>query len=113
MRAAMERQPVPAPPARALFLQVRWETIMSKADKAKTESAKTENADRCSRRQKAKHEQELLDEALDESFPASDPPALIIPHGEPGDDAAPEKKRGAGRGSSAKGRRKDQVENST
>jgi hypothetical protein len=33
------------------------------------------------RRPDADHVQELLDEALDESFPASDPPALVEPGG--------------------------------
>ena len=28
----------------------------------------------------AKHEEKLLDEAIDESFPASDPPAITQPH---------------------------------
>ena len=27
-----------------------------------------------------RHRDELLDEALDESFPASDPPAMVRPH---------------------------------
>ena len=30
---------------------------------------------------KPDHEQELLDEALEESFPASDPPAMVEPGG--------------------------------
>jgi len=30
------------------------------------------------------HREELLDEALDESFPASDPPAIVEPHPKPG-----------------------------
>jgi hypothetical protein len=33
------------------------------------------------RRPSPEHEQELLDEALEESFPASDPPALVEPGG--------------------------------
>ena len=33
---------------------------------------------------KRKHREELLDEALDESFPASDPPAIVEPHKKPG-----------------------------
>jgi hypothetical protein len=33
---------------------------------------------------KRKHREELLDEALDESFPASDPPAIVEPHKRPG-----------------------------
>ena len=33
---------------------------------------------------KRKHREELLDEALDESFPASDPPAIVEPHKNPG-----------------------------
>jgi hypothetical protein len=33
---------------------------------------------------KRKHREDLLDEALDESFPASDPPAIAIPHRHPG-----------------------------
>jgi hypothetical protein len=33
---------------------------------------------------KRKHREELLDEALDESFPASDPPAIVEPHRHPG-----------------------------
>lgn len=33
---------------------------------------------------KRKHREELLDEALDESFPASDPPAIVEPHKHPG-----------------------------
>jgi hypothetical protein len=32
-----------------------------------------------------KHREELLDEALDESFPASDPPAISAPHPKPGE----------------------------
>lgn len=31
-----------------------------------------------------KHREELLDEALEESFPASDPPAIVEPHRKPG-----------------------------
>ncbi len=27
------------------------------------------------------HEERLIDEAVDESFPASDPPAIVNPHG--------------------------------
>ena len=34
---------------------------------------------------KRKHREELLDEALDESFPASDPPAIVEPHPKPGE----------------------------
>ena len=34
---------------------------------------------------KRKHREELLDEALDESFPASDPPAITRPHPRPGE----------------------------
>jgi hypothetical protein len=34
---------------------------------------------------KLKHREELLDEALDESFPASDPPAIAKPHPKPGE----------------------------
>ena len=34
---------------------------------------------------KRKHREELLDEALDESFPASDPPAIVEPHWRPGE----------------------------
>jgi len=33
---------------------------------------------------KRRHREELLDEALDESFPASDPPAIAAPHPHPG-----------------------------
>jgi hypothetical protein len=33
------------------------------------------------RRPSPEHEQELLDEALEESFPASDPPAMVEPGG--------------------------------
>ena len=33
---------------------------------------------------KRQHREELLDEALDESFPASDPPAIFEPHRKPG-----------------------------
>ena len=33
------------------------------------------------RRPDPDHEEELLDEALEESFPASDPPALVEPGG--------------------------------
>ena len=33
---------------------------------------------------KRKHREDLLDEALDESFPASDPPAIVEPHRKPG-----------------------------
>ena len=33
------------------------------------------------RRPVPNHEEELLDEALEESFPASDPPALVEPGG--------------------------------
>ena len=33
---------------------------------------------------KRKHREELLDEALDESFPASDKPAIVEPHKKPG-----------------------------
>jgi hypothetical protein len=29
----------------------------------------------------AKHREDLLDEALEDSFPASDPPVLVIPAG--------------------------------
>jgi hypothetical protein len=29
---------------------------------------------------KRKHREDALDEALDESFPASDPPAIVSPH---------------------------------
>jgi hypothetical protein len=29
---------------------------------------------------KRKHREELLDEALEDSFPASDPPAIVTPH---------------------------------
>lgn len=44
------------------------------------------------------HEERLIDEALDESFPASDPPAIVNPHStlavkkvaETGRDVAPE-----------------------
>jgi hypothetical protein len=32
-----------------------------------------------------KHREDLLDEALDESFPASDPPAIVRPHPLPGE----------------------------
>lgn len=32
-----------------------------------------------------KHREDLLDEALDESFPASDPPAIVRPHPKPGE----------------------------
>jgi hypothetical protein len=32
-----------------------------------------------------KHREELLDEALDESFPASDPPVIAKPHPKPGE----------------------------
>ena len=34
---------------------------------------------------KRKHREDLLDEALDESFPASDPPAITEPHPKPGE----------------------------
>ena len=34
---------------------------------------------------KRQHREELLHEALDESFPASDPPAIVEPHGRPGE----------------------------
>jgi hypothetical protein len=34
---------------------------------------------------KRKHREDLLDEALDESFPASDPPAIVEPHPKPGE----------------------------
>lgn len=34
---------------------------------------------------KRQHREELLDEALDESFPASDPPAIVEPHPKPGE----------------------------
>ena len=33
-------------------------------------------------RAKRKHREDLLDEALDQSFPASDPPAIVSPHPE-------------------------------
>ena len=33
---------------------------------------------------KRQHREELLDEALDESFLASDPPAIVEPHRKPG-----------------------------
>ena len=33
------------------------------------------------------HEQELLDEALEETFPASDPVSMVLPHGR--EDGAP------------------------
>jgi hypothetical protein len=33
---------------------------------------------------KREHREDLLDEALDESFPASDPPAITEPHKKPG-----------------------------
>lgn len=32
-----------------------------------------------------KHKEELLDEALDESFPASDPPSMTEPDGDDGE----------------------------
>ena len=35
---------------------------------------------------KRKHREDLLDEALDQSFPASDPPSMAAPH-RPDDDA--------------------------
>lgn len=41
-----------------------------------------------------KHLDELLDEALDETFPASDPPALTAP----APASTPPKRRDAGRG---------------
>jgi len=34
---------------------------------------------------KRQHREDLLDEALDESFPASDPPAITKPHKKPGE----------------------------
>lgn len=34
---------------------------------------------------KREHRENLLDEALDESFPASDPPAIVEPHRKPGE----------------------------
>jgi hypothetical protein len=34
---------------------------------------------------KRDHREDLLDEALDESFPASDPPAITKPHPKPGE----------------------------
>ncbi|MEO9530736.1 hypothetical protein [Roseibium sp.] len=38
-------------------------------------------------KQDRKHQEDLLDEALDESFPASDPPAMVepTPHAKPKD----------------------------
>jgi hypothetical protein len=35
-------------------------------------------------KEKEKHREDLLDEALEESFPASDPPAIVQPHRHPG-----------------------------
>ena len=40
---------------------------------------------------KSEHDEELLDEALEETFPASDPPAMIGPGG---GITGPEKERG-------------------
>ena len=33
---------------------------------------------------KRSHREDLLDQALEESFPASDPPAISAPHAHPG-----------------------------
>jgi hypothetical protein len=35
-----------------------------------------------------KHREALLDDALDDSFPASDPPSMVMPHRRPPRDKA-------------------------
>lgn len=75
---------------------------MSRAKKARTENAKGGSL-----RGTAEHEQELLDEALIESFPASDPPAVTMPHERTHDTPAAPERRGGGRGPSAQRRRAD------
>jgi hypothetical protein len=37
----------------------------------------------------AEHDEDLIDEALDESFPASDPISPAVGHGQPHDDDVP------------------------
>jgi hypothetical protein len=36
-------------------------------------------------KRKRKHREDQLDEALDQSFPASDPPSMVSPHRRPKD----------------------------
>jgi hypothetical protein len=45
----------------------------------------TDETKRKAKDAKRKHREDLLDEALDQSFPASDPPSMVSPHKRPED----------------------------